>query len=67
MPPIRSKKLAKKVTPEEQRIAKGIRDLQDGTKVAVKSMETTGYRAPIICYNVRANMLKPPIITGFSP
>jgi hypothetical protein len=31
MPPIRSKKPANKLTPEEQRIVKAIRDIKDGT------------------------------------
>jgi hypothetical protein len=31
--------------------------------ITVKSMEITGYRAPIMRYNVGANTLKPPIIT----
>jgi hypothetical protein len=31
MPPVRGKKGQKKVTPEEQRIAKAIKDIEDGT------------------------------------
>jgi hypothetical protein len=31
MPPVQGKKGQKKVTPEEQRIAKAIKDIEDGT------------------------------------